>query len=1016
MDNVIASIPLHEVGRLVHELYKPIPPETFNRIQEILLAIQKSPRGWEVAQALTGQPDADVKFYGALTFTVKLNTEKLSDEDATTLLHQLIVFLISHIIDGTPSFVLKKLCGTLVTYFLHYMHLWPKCIPHLSYCLQRRSSLPLDIVDNDSPAAFQESVQSLDSESYYAITWFVSFLGHEIEKIDQKSVKWKSFRDWFNQRLGDIVLLVGHGLDPSNPRNSRIKDSLDCLQPWLKYTGRNEARMPILEQFHTLVDPIINLLPNDETYDPTIELLTTLLEDWPTFFKKEHYESLYVVFESAWGQEKYRVLIESDDMEDESVRYGSFMLAFGLSEIVAIHNASDERAQRFLTSLVGLLRAKGYPGVDDRIFVPALEFWSNIAQFLPDSPDFSPENPQWDKPPLWQVMQAASEGSQKIKYPHISVYNSWDSSEKLAFGEARKDVGDFLEMVYSLVGSPLLSIFADKLLEALSRSAWAELEAAAFCFCSLSDCAWRNESNDEIMTKVFGSPLFDTLLVGQNLVPVRARQTCLNMIDRYSHYFQVHSEYLPAALNLLFSSMSDRHLVASSSKSIYGLCSFCRKLLPSELDTFLEQYGSLRGNCVDSSAEERVAGAIAAIIQAVPDQDRKTSASQKLLSMIVTDVEISLQLSSQPEGVLIPTDNPAAIRAFDAQTRREMESFPASEVSLQLALRALRCLSSMAKGLEADTIDVDSDTEAEADTDNDNNQAPINSALNQMQLDIMNILARIKDTFSNSSEVVEVISSIIRAGFSETDPGPFVFPPLMLTEFTTGRWHKNASTMVNLASAFVTSVLYSNQRKYIGEVVNKLIPWVIDLLDQLSAPEEEPELAQYGVELAQRIMVRCPEIFMAQPANLLEFLFMFALKVLNGNEPLPKQAAADFWATFLTLKTEDESVRAIINNATVYLGPKLSEALIHNFGGKAARSELNKLCDPLKKLITQHVNARQWLQDALQGPSFPSELVTAEDKELFLKKIIMLRGQRPTNSTVNQFWARCRGIALNYTD
>lgn len=36
---------------------------------------------------------------------------------------------------------------------------------------------------------------------------------------------------------------------------------------------------------------------------------------------------------------------------------------------------------------------------------------------------------------------------------------------------------------------------------------------------------------------------------------------------------------------------------------------------------------------------------------------------------------------------------------------------------------------------------------------------------------------------------------------------------------------------------------------------------------------------------------------MSQPANMLEFLFMFAIKLLNGNEPLPKAAAADFWVS-----------------------------------------------------------------------------------------------------------------------
>lgn len=36
-----------------------------------------------------------------------------------------------------------------------------------------------------------------------------------------------------------------------------------------------------------------------------------------------------------------------------------------------------------------------------------------------------------------------------------------------------------------------------------------------------------------------------------------------------------------------------------------------------------------------------------------------------------------------------------------------------------------------------------------------------------------------------------------------------------------------------------------------------------------------------------------------QPTSSLEFVFMFSIKMLNGSEPLPKAAAADFWVGFI---------------------------------------------------------------------------------------------------------------------
>jgi len=70
------------------------------------------------------------------------------------------------------------------------------------------------------------------------------------------------------------------------------------------------------------------------------------------------------------------------------------------------------------------------------------------------------------------------------------------------------------------------------------------------------------------------------------------------------------------------------------------------------------------------------------------------------------------------------------------------------------------------------------------------------------------------------------------------------------------------------------------------------------------------------------------------------------------------------------------------------VGPMLSQSLVRNIGGNASRSELDKLSDPLKKLVTKHIKAQSWLEQALNDASFPSSKVTPADKAAFLKKVI----------------------------
>jgi len=120
---------------------------------------------------------------------------------------------------------------------------------------------------------------------------------------------------------------------------------------------------------------------------------------------------------------------------------------------------------------------------------------------------------------------------------------------------------------------------------------------------------------------------------------------------------------------------------------------------------------------------------------------------------------------------------------------------------------------------------------------------------------------------------------------------------------------------------------------------------------------------------------------------------------------LPKSASSDFWVrllptkilvsvakylqtTFVGIQDQESSLQASIDSALQQLGPLLAQALIYNIGGNAARSELDKLCDPLKKLVIRQVRSKAWLEAALRDDGFPSDKVVDKDKMVFLQKIM----------------------------
>lgn len=964
-----------------------------------------------MAQGLLANTDDKIRFFGALTIIVKLNNESssLTEEDSEHLLQNLISWLVTSLNQGSGPMAIKKLCSALVTYFFHFSEPWHRCVRHLVCCLNQRQSIPLENLDQAPITA--QILKSLDARGTQAALWFASTLVEDANKTDMNSPKYIPLHGRIIDNMPDIVALLTHGMDISaDVTHKSQEESLKCLQSWILYAQKTSSE-GLVGPLRSLVNSVIICLADDSVYAVAIELITDTLANYPAFFMEDHYRQFFSLFDSPWSQERYQRLVEGDD-DFESVQFGLFMLALGDSKIDILMKSLDEKSQNYLSGLGGLLSAKGYPIVDDRIFVPALEFWASFAELMTDtaySDDDRGSSSSW-MPKAMEHMRAVVERCwRKIQFPPPSEFSTWDSTDRTAFGDARKDVADLLQTFYAMAGPQLVSMFADLTLKCLTDSSWAELEASAYCLSSLSDCL-SDESNscDDILLRVFSSPLFDLLRQSSTSIPVKLRQTSLLLIERYSDFFERHSQYLPAALNLLFTAVTDPLLANPSSRTVHTLCSSCRSRLISDVGTFLDQYQTFTGSHVlDSIVEERIVGGIASIIQAIQDEHHRLAAFEKLLSPMKAEAERALSLAAQPS--MLDLNNPLILRGYDPSQHVEGAD-PAIEVALHLALRSLRCLGSAGRGIQVPTESVD--------LDNVPRYPQPGSTLERIQVEIISMLTRLQSTFSNSGELVEACCIVFRSGFCETDLGPFVFPPNIVAEFFLKQTFSTPriGTIVHMACTFASSLRSGGIMEHIEAVMGQLLPWVFRLLQQLPQPDADVELAHNAIEFTGGVVYeKYVHILMAvQPTSLLEFFFLFTLNIMESKEPLAKAASSTFWANFLKLRPTDQSVSQAIRGAMDVLGPPLARALIQNVGGNCSRSEINSICEPLKHFVCQDVRSQGWLQAALIAPDFPSHRVNADEKAIFLKKITNLRGARATNQVVRDFWLACRGSSFAY--
>ncbi|KAK4227944.1 putative importin [Podospora fimiseda] len=1006
---------LAEVEALIRELYRPFQPDVA-RIQDVLHRLQKSPEGWQLAQTLITHREDEIRFFAALTLMIKLNRDSasLSEDDAKGLLESIINWTIQSMQDGAGPIVTRKLCSALVTYFVHFSHLWPNCVHHFIYCLDLGRGTRADAVDD--ALASNILVDKLDRPKLRVAVWFAITLVEEVGKTDMNSAAYSELHTRLVKNGADVVSLLARGLSPPSDNHPELKiqqDALSCYLAWILYGQRANSNIDLLvTPLRQLVDLAMQCFADQQLLHATAELFSDVLSNYSGFFTPEHYSSLATLFDSQWAAQHYEQLVHGNHTED-GIAFGLFLLAYGDATVHDLVKATDDRSRRFLARLSGLLAADGYLVGEDMIFVPALEFWLTYIETTIDC-TYSDEEADvaiW-KPYAEEHLKAVIMNCwRKVQWPPAEVFAEWDQNERANFGDARKDVADMLQSVFTLEGLNLISYFTELFLQSLATQSWSELEATIFCLSSLSDCVSEEDDRyDEDLAKVFASGLFDLLSEAQGPIPLRLRQTALSLIERYNEYFERHSEFLPNALNLLFAAVGDPVLGGPAARSISTLCSSCRTILTGEAGAFISHYQTIRNRQVlDSLAEEKIILAIASVIQSIPSEDLRLQTFEQLYDILKKDLQLAVQLKSQPE--ILDLSHPMFLRGYEVTDPQKVPG--PQEIALQIALRSMRCLASMAKGMQ----DV---KEYPIDLESDGPQArPVNQKLSGLQTDIMSALFNIQRTFSACSEAVETICHIFKAGFSETEPGPFVFPPSVITDYFVQQpfGTPRLGALLSTACSFVGS-LYRGPRAYVPSQLARLLPWVVGLLQTLQVPENDTEISQNGICFVDKVMAKYPDVLFQLSSPQLEFFFLYTIKVLQGKEPLPKSASADFWSNFISLKPEDPSLAATVSSAMTHLGPLIAQTLVSNIGGNAARSELDKLSEPLKKLVTQQVQAQQWLEAALSDESggvFPAgERVSLSERWAFVKKVIGLRGARQTNQVVRDFWLLCRGQNFAY--
>ena len=700
-------------------------------------------------------------------------------------------------------------------------------------------------------------------------------------------------------------------------------------------------------------------LTNEILMEEACGIITEIVAEIPQFLTVKHYDGIASFLRSDHAQ-RYILSWQTPENNDDGMVIAGLLLAYADAKISLLAKDSrDPLTQQILNSLLQLLSCHGYPIPDeDEICAKALDFWNTFAEFVSDvEAEDDGEKQVWLDSATWYLKESTRRMWFKIKLPPPQVAENWDSEDRVCLKTLRRDFGDMLSSVYLLVGLNMLHELVQQTTEAVEVHAWLDLEASLFCIRSLGEVVSDREEADELLSSLVNSSTFTTLTNESVDVPIYVQQIVIELIREYTPFFERHTRYLPLVLTSLFRAARVAKLGPLAARTISELSQSCRKTLAPNFPGFVEQYSKL----TDLAVKDRVLEALAALIQAMYSDEARIHGLSMLITYVENEASQTLNLLQRGEA----------------------------EEALAYGLHTLRCLTNIGKGIQSPEDNI-------INVEEDQFTSTIwqqNPGL-EVQARIIKVMGQLYESMNSEGEIVEAICQILRAGYAETSPGPFVFPH-RLTEQILISCPPSSNRLVYVLET--AGVLFAAKTSSLAPDIDvaaaSCLHHLIFLIDTLEGnPSNEPEVAASCITLASKMLIYHLYAYITPPnSSQIHILFDFTLACLLSSEIFPKRAAAQFWAAFLQLADRPLETQQTVDQISDAFGPRLAEALVLNYSGAAVRSDLDELVEPLKKMVARQPKAKAWLASALEGQMFmgsANERVGEKEKREWVLKVI----------------------------
>ena len=1014
---------------LILELNSPVNQSSSERVQEIQRRIQQLQRersGWQKGFELLGSEDQTLRFYGALTLTIKINADweidGLSDDESArrTLLEGLISAYVQLANASDSQLVLLKLCSTITAYFINTEE-WRLPFRHVLASLLSGRCVPVDHIRNGD-----DLLQSLSSATFRqlrAALWFATNLVEEVDRLDTGTLRSSEVVERLRSNSEDLWLVLKTSLDffvhanggvsgetrivplglPEYEAVEIVKIILPLLVPCLRVCLPPEAPeqrasdRSDVDLAYSCITDVFACFTRDGLQDLAIQTLTSLVESYSQIFRHIGLGAAASITTSTqaatWFDEMQR-----GEFSPEAVRYVEFLIAIirleNLSSPAYLH---DKQTLANVVTLKELMHCDGAAVIEDEICQLVLECLNEVLE-------------QYNE---WTVADQADETMRsfttgvclaaiaKSQLPIEEMDNrteTWDADDRARFQDFRHDVVDYLTAAFVTLGAPLIESLVGNAVLTGRQVEWPAFEASLFWLLEFSDIMDTNpELLDRIVLAVLQSPAWTAITDTRNDNPTKAQQTAIKFVAHQTGYLRRNLNFLVPSLEFLFSSLQVPGSTQAASQAIQTLCYSERKVLVEALPQFL---GTLPGLTVlDTTAKHRIYNAIAAVIQALPTEMEKTEPLSALLN--------SISVIFSPPLEEYGSDMAAAMADL------------------------LQSLAAMGRGLRAPSdivIDLDSSDLESDETEfwTSGSGHPIQRKALSLCTDALHVAGVL-----TTAEIVEAACDFMKSGYTEDDPSPFKFSAATSVDFLGSQIYAespNIDAVMGCASAFLASANQKSVSPLFDRFMEPVFVTCQTLIGIYEITDVLPttDFLASSIGLLPRLLPKWTSALLrvSDAQERLAVIFDVVIALFAATDTLSRRCAGSFLAAIFELTGRNSSLPALdLNRLSTILDlyrPRIIALTLKLLAGECARSEIEAVTETLRKIVGNQTAATTRLfkeamakEAAILSPRAYAA-TTSEQRIRFIAQVQSLRGARKTTEVTRDFWIACRGGAFGY--